>query len=468
VTIRLRFLALVCFTLSACKDDGGVGEQMDENPATAQDSAVAPPQDSGTFQLPPWNFPAFTRDAGKPAQPALDASGPAPTTRATLDAKGGSFSAAGIALNVPPGAVTRPTDITFGELPSPPAGFSGRAYLISPPDTKFSKTVQVAIKLTPEQLAQAPANAWAVATLVRGAWVPLAEQHDASTQGDDPKDKLTYVYGSTDTLGPFALVMVTPRVQEPVDAGTTVYAASILDATIDDAGVDASASIASCTPDSCLNGACIQNAAGYSCLCNVGYTTASDLHSCVDVNECAAGLATCRANTECMNDVGTYHCACVAPAVVQADGACVAPPFCKPGACANGSCVEGATDFSCACKPGYAGIKECVDVDECAAGTAVCPLGTHCVNNPGAYHCECNPNTVPVAGGACVVPHCLPGSCIGGACVEGPTDFTCTCGPGYSGSGTQACSNVDECKAGTAVCAAGTLCIDLPGSYHCM
>jgi alpha-tubulin suppressor-like RCC1 family protein len=86
--------------------------------------------------------------------------------------------------------------------------------------------------------------------------------------------------------------------------------------------------------------------------CAAGYTRAGD-GTCVDVDECATGAATCDAHATCANRPGSY---------------------------------------SCACQPGWSGDgKTCVDVDECRAGTAMCDTNASCSNIPGSYTCACKP-----------------------------------------------------------------------------
>ncbi|MBI5607974.1 MAG: hypothetical protein HY902_03745 [Deltaproteobacteria bacterium] len=60
------------------------------------------------------------------------------------------------------------------------------------------------------------------------------------------------------------------------------------------------------------------------------------------------------------------------------------------------------------------------------------------------------------------------GGCAGNAtCSVGANNAAvCTCMPGYTGNGT-ACSDIDECKNGTAKCANGSICSNTPGSYSC-
>lgn len=98
------------------------------------------------------------------------------------------------------------------------------------------------------------------------------------------------------------------------------------------------------------------------------------------------------------------------------------------GGCgANGSCQA----QSCDCDAGYeydAGLATCVDVNECTSGANNCSSDATCTNTAGG--------------------------------------FTCTCNPGYAGSG-QMCADIDECMTGTAMCDANATCTNTPGAFGC-
>ncbi len=59
--------------------------------------------------------------------------------------------------------------------------------------------------------------------------------------------------------------------------------------------------------------------------------------------------------------------------------------------------------LECVCKKGFDGNgTNCVDIDECQTGTAVCSMHADCVNTPGSYDCRCHegfeeeiPPTIP-------------------------------------------------------------------------
>lgn len=477
---RIRFVApLALLALAACKqqtslDDGEIPQAADDGgalPTAASDAgAAAPGQPFDWTSL----FPA--RDAGR-GQAPVDAGSMSPSSRESIGPMGATPNYDGIALIVPRGAVTRTIQVTFAELPSPPAGFTGRAYLLSPPETQFAVPVQVAIQLTPEVLAKAPANAWAVATLQNGAWVALPNQ---TNQKDD-----VLVLATTSTLGAFALIQVEPRPDDAVptsdagaaDAGMVDAASEPVDAAVDaevdaasvDAAVDAGP-VPFCQLGACANGTCVEGLTDFGCACNAGFTLAPDLHSCADVDECALGSLACTGGKVCSNVPGSAQCVCPPGTELTPADTCAAPgTYCLPTSCAPGTCAEANGDFACTCPAGYGGTgtKACADNDECMLGTAGCAPGATCVNSAGSYSCSCDAPNILHGDGTCSPGFCVPGTCANGICSEGPSTYVCSCNPGFEGSGTQACADIDECTVGTAACAAYTNCINDPGTYRC-
>lgn len=62
-----------------------------------------------------------------------------------------------------------------------------------------------------------------------------------------------------------------------------------------------------CSSNPCLNNAnCIDDPLGsYKCLCLMGFTG----HNCeTEINECET--AVCPPNSECVDDIGGFHCVC--------------------------------------------------------------------------------------------------------------------------------------------------------------
>ncbi len=289
---RIRFVVLAALAFSACKNEAGLDEGTLDAPSERDASAPAAATDASASS-PPFDWTSLfpTRDAGRPqaADAGRDAGSSLATFSATLALAGGTIQwpDGGIALVAPRGAVSRNVQLTFSELPSPPPGFAGRAFLISPPSTLFAKPVEVAIQLSPALLEIAPANAWAVATLANGTWTALPGQ----TTGAGG----VFVQGTSQQLGAFALIQVDPRPLTEPDAGAPLdasiadaghdAAAPQVDAALSDASVtDAAAADAAqkfCQAGACANGTCVEGYTDYGCACNTGFTLGPDLHSCV-------------------------------------------------------------------------------------------------------------------------------------------------------------------------------------------
>ncbi len=112
---------------------------------------------------------------------------------------------------------------------------------------------------------------------------------------------------------------------------------------------------------------------------------------------------------------------------------------------ANATCAESPEGPVCSCKPKFTGDGKtctpvcdagfmpsgasCVDVDECANGSATCDPNAQCTNTPGGY--------------------------------------TCACKSGFTGDG-KTCTDIDECAAGTARCSVHATCTNTQGSFTCM
>ncbi|KAI8434520.1 hypothetical protein MSG28_012522 [Choristoneura fumiferana] len=101
-------------------------------------------------------------------------------------------------------------------------------------------------------------------------------------------------------------------------------------------------------PRICGNGTCTNKPGEYECRCNQGFTQGPE-QTCVDIDECAEGLASC--SFRCHNTPGSFRCTCPYGYVVAADGV------------------------------------HCRDIDECAAEPAPCPHA--CENTVGSYKCKC-------------------------------------------------------------------------------
>ncbi|XP_060238022.1 nidogen-2 isoform X2 [Meriones unguiculatus] len=121
--------------------------------------------------------------------------------------------------------------------------------------------------------------------------------------------------------------------------------------------------------------------------------------------------------------------------------------------CHPGTGVE----YTCECTPGFQGDgRSCVDVNECATGFHRCGPNSVCVNLVGSYRCECHigyefaddqhtciliaPPSNPCQDGSHT---CAPEG--QARCIHhGGSSFSCTCLPGFVGTGHQCSASVPE------------------------
>ncbi|MEW5742595.1 MAG: EGF domain-containing protein [Myxococcota bacterium] len=229
--------------------------------------------------------------------------------------------------------------------------------------------------------------------------------------------------------------------------------------------------------------------AGTTVLCN---------GSCVDPDtdegncgacgrQCGAGLVCNRGLCEtlptdcvakpCPGDFGcnpqtrTCDTRCFSNADCRAGASCV-QGVCECGygevACGN-FCAGGGVTQTCRCRAGYEGAGDCVDVDECRAGTYACSPNSHCVNETGDYRCDCDPgyfreDPYYEPDGQCIRDECAVnnGGCSPNAdCDQYGTYVYCSCKPGYDGDG-KSCSPV--CT-GSLTCADPSLACYPTSSY---
>uniref|UniRef100_A0A0G4GNA4 EGF-like domain-containing protein n=1 Tax=Chromera velia CCMP2878 TaxID=1169474 RepID=A0A0G4GNA4_9ALVE len=113
-------------------------------------------------------------------------------------------------------------------------------------------------------------------------------------------------------------------------------------------------------------------------------------------DECTLGTHNCHAtHATCTDTVNSFSCTCnsgysgtgVACSISSTSTVCTGESGClEEWTCASyGDCERLISETD--------GICQCVDVDECALGTHVCPSIATCKNTPGAYECEL-PETV--------------------------------------------------------------------------
>ncbi|XP_046935613.1 nidogen-2 [Lynx rufus] len=134
-------------------------------------------------------------------------------------------------------------------------------------------------------------------------------------------------------------------------------------------------------------------------------------------------------------------------------------------------------DYTCKCASGYQGDgQSCVDVNECATGFHHCGPNSVCTNLPGSYSCDCRSGyEFADDHHTCILIAPPPNPCADGShscapadqarCIyHGGSTFSCTCLPGYTGSGHQ-CTDVDECSENR--CHPSATCYNTPGSFSC-
>ncbi|XP_064604408.1 fibulin-2-like isoform X2 [Liolophura sinensis] len=251
-----------------------------------------------------------------------------------------------------------------------------------------------------------------------------------------------------------------------------------------------------------------------------------------DIDECTR-YANKLCEHECINTVGSFMCSCRAGYKLNEDGrSCKQLQKGSPCAVSNPcqqKCEDVGQTARCSCFAGYTlsvrDQRSCQDIDECSAGTAICPLGQVCLNTEGSYRCQrgvdtscpagftynpitrrCELNTSPqcprgqmyntvtrqcennqnkqcpngyalnVLNSKCEdINECARGydNCVGEQrCENTIGSYTCRrikgCGTGYTlDDRSQTCVDVDECAVGTHNCESGYDCRNLEGSFRC-
>ncbi|CAM9609721.1 unnamed protein product [Lampetra planeri] len=138
-------------------------------------------------------------------------------------------------------------------------------------------------------------------------------------------------------------------------------------------------------------------------------------------------------------------------------------PICELG-CKHGECVG---PSKCKCQPGFTG-KTCnQDFNEC--GLKPRPCQHRCMNTYGSYRCYCLNGYMLAHDGSCTnMRTCGMAGCQHG-CEETGGEVRCLCpSTGLQlGPDGRTCIDVDECKAGKAVCPRHKKCVNTFGSYLC-
>ncbi|XP_077152835.1 epidermal growth factor-like protein 6 [Ranitomeya variabilis] len=187
----------------------------------------------------------------------------------------------------------------------------------------------------------------------------------------------------------------------------------------------------------CKHGECM---GPNKCKCFPGFTG----NNCSqDLNEC--GLKPRPCEHRCMNTHGSYKCYCLNGYMLMPDGSCSNSRTCSMANCQYG-CEEVKGEVRCLCPSSGLQLgpdgKNCIDIDECATGKALCPFNRRCMNTFGSYYCKCqhgfdlkyvNSRYDCVDVNECLVSShkCSPHS----DCLNTPGSYKCRCKQGYKGSG---------------------------------
>ena len=113
-------------------------------------------------------------------------------------------------------------------------------------------------------------------------------------------------------------------------------------------------------------GHCLNDVGSYACACDSGYTLAGDGFACEDIDECSTGTHKCKNPAFCVNELGSYRCEC--PEGYKLLGRqCQDIDECRhANPCVHGKCHNLIGSFYCDCiETGFTG-KICdEDLDEC-------------------------------------------------------------------------------------------------------
>jgi hypothetical protein len=114
---------------------------------------------------------------------------------------------------------------------------------------------------------------------------------------------------------------------------------------------------------------------------------------------CTTTPGVCGANSICDMDVtGQLNCTICPGGYVAQNGSCIDVDECAngtAGCAAEATCANLIGSYACTCKAGYTGDgKTCADIDECATGKSNCAANATCANTPGSFTCTCPAGTV--------------------------------------------------------------------------
>jgi hypothetical protein len=210
-----------------------------------------------------------------------------------------------------------------------------------------------------------------------------------------------------------------------------------------------------------------------------------------DWNECTMGVHACHNDASCINNDGSYTCAC--DPGYSGDGFAVCddvddcflykqddPNFITTvSVCVHGTCEDrGANYFVCTCDVGYTDSNCDRDTNECNLinGDNDCDVNAGCVNTDGSYMCVCNTGFTGAGNlnNCAAIEDCASDPCVTentAACEEEdlggvPGLYTCKCKTGYTD--TKCSADINECDANNVNnCDEAAVCENTDGSYTC-
>lgn len=253
-------------------------------------------------------------------------------------------------------------------------------------------------------------------------------------------------------------------------------------------GSDCSRDINECSTN---NGGCEQECrnlnGGHVCACRQGYRVAQDVKKCIDVNECIVNPNICSCadqsnnplcNVTCVNEPGTYNCACTKGYESVSKRFCTNIVECNTN---NGDCSDYCYDtpgsYHCGCPSGYqlaVDAKTCEDIDECLTSNGGCEH--NCNNTIGSLQCSCRTGfTLDGNGRTCSdKDECQTNAHGCQYCQNERGSFKCTCPKGYQlNSDKKTCSDINECEfkppgESVAISGCSQSCNNTDGSFHCL
>jgi len=211
--------------------------------------------------------------------------------------------------------------------------------------------------------------------------------------------------------------------------------------------------------EGCDDGNAMPGDGCHACAVETGYEcdNAEYPSKCTDIDECAKKTDDCDANATCENEAGGFKCTCNDGYSGPGDQ-CDDVDECKgTNDCdANAQCANSDGSYACDCNDGFTGNgKQCDDVDECK-GTNDCDANADCTNTTGSYDCKCKAGFSGSGTSCSDVDECSgTNNCSADAkCTNTPPgSYTCTCKPGFTGNGTTCTQN--SCNGLSATCGKG-------------